>query len=131
MKKNKINIDTELDRYFDEHIYEKLSEDFSDVQMSLELENRILNSTILKKSSILERFKNFLEKEIEIPVSAIALSTIAITIIIVNPFIVTENMKKANGMMIASKVNVISLDGSGYVFLDESFKGGALIENQN
>lgn len=131
MKKNKINIDTEIDRYFNEDIYDKLSEDFSDIKMSLDLENRILNSTILKKPSFLERLKNVLDKEIEIPVPIMALSTLVVAIIIVNPFIVTQNMKKANDMMTASNVKVISLDGLGYVFLDESFKGGALIESKN
>ncbi|GAA0178150.1 hypothetical protein SH2C18_12510 [Clostridium sediminicola] len=131
MKKNKTNIDNKIDKYFDEEIYCKLEEDFRDIQLSFDLENRILNNTIDKKPSFLQKIKNVFEKEIEISGPIIGISMLAITIILVNPFIITENMKKTSGFMVTSKTRVISLDGSGYIFLDDSFKGGAFVESKN
>jgi hypothetical protein len=131
LKKNKINIDSILDKDFDEEIYEKLMSDFIHIEMSQELEDRIINSTILKTPSLLDKIKDVLNKEIEIPVPIVAFSALALIILLVNPFVVTENMKKNSSMLIASKANVISLNGIGYVFIDESFTGGALHEGKN
>lgn len=102
----------------DEVIGNNIKEEFKDIKMTDELKSKILNGFPPVKKSILVRFSEFMNREIEIPIPIIGAAAavfIAVVLVSVNP-VDTRNNKDLFGY---TDVEIVRTGEGSIVFFKE------------
>ncbi len=97
-------------------LQDRLKEEMCNVKMSYKLRDGIMESTTKKPKSLYEKFSQFLNSTIEIPVSYVC--TVFVVIVIsstLSTFIVTDSMKMNKNLQGYSNIRVLNISGSNVI----------------
>lgn len=114
---------------FDIIIEQKLKKELLEIKVSKKLKENIKNHTIYKHKSLLEKFIDFMNKTVEIPVAAAAAVCLAVCLGVLSSFIITDGMKQDKTLIAYSDSKMISMDGSYVIVSNINVRGSEKIEN--
>lgn len=106
-----------MKKYNIDHLLQNgLKEEMMSIKMSHNLKESILEHTIMKQKSRYEKFFEFLNRTVEVPISYVC--TVCIVIFIsstLSAFIVTDSMKTDEKLQGYTNIRILNLSGSNII----------------
>lgn len=113
----------------DSLLHDRLNQEMSNVKMSLNLKESIIKNTIKRRTTLYEKFSQFLNIKIEISVSfAITACFVIVISSALSTFIVTDSMKMDRKLQGYTNIRVLSISGSNVILPKDTSE---VIDNEN
>ena len=119
-KDEKSYIDTFKKNEMDFLLHDELQEELTNVKMSYNLKQSIMECTIKKPKTLYEKLHQFLNRTIEVPVSYIFTFCLAIFISsTLSTFIITDSMRMDKKLQGYTNIRILNISGSSVILPKE------------